>query len=84
MHPRHPEMHIAIDSYLLILSLELKFFVCRHVSKIVSVCPYHEKKNYPSLVNNLNIRPTVENDTSMERSSRVLPHENSKILIFFS
>ena len=27
-----PWVHIAIDSYLLILSFVLKFFVCRHVS----------------------------------------------------
>ena len=28
MHPRHPGMHIAIDSLLLILSFELKNFLC--------------------------------------------------------
>ena len=28
MHPCHPGMHIAIDSYPFILSFELKFFVC--------------------------------------------------------
>ena len=32
MHPRPSGMHIAIDSWLLILSFQLKFFVCRHVS----------------------------------------------------
>ena len=32
MHPRPPGRHIGIDSQLLILSFELKFFVCRHVS----------------------------------------------------
>ena len=55
MHPRHPGMHIAIDSYfLIILSFELKFFVCRHVSMCEfrnCVCPYPKKRNYPSFVN---------------------------------
>ena len=34
MHPHHPGMHIAIDSSLLILSFELKFYVCWYVSII--------------------------------------------------
>ena len=45
-------------------------------SKIVSVCPYPEKRNHPSFVN---ISPTLVIDTSMERSSRVLYHEELKI-----
>ena len=84
MHPCQPGMHIAIDRWLLILSFELKFFVCRHVFiwGFVSVCKYPEKRNHPSFVN---ISPTVVIDTSMERSSRVLEHGNTQnfILIFF-
>ena len=49
-------------------------------SKTVSVCPYPEKINHHSFVN---ISPTLVIDTSMERSSRVLHHENQKKLIFF-
>ena len=63
MHLRHPRMHIAIDSLLQILSLDKKFFVCRHVSiwrfwnlVCLSVCPYLERRNYPNFVN---INPTV-------------------------
>ena len=48
-------------------------------SKILSVCPYPEKTNHHSFVN---ISPTLVIDTSMERSSRVLQHENPKILIY--
>ena len=46
--------HIAIDSSLLILSFELKFFACRHVSICGfwnRVCPYPEKRNHHSFVN---------------------------------
>ena len=32
IHPRHPGMHIAIDSWFLLLSIEFKFFMCGHVS----------------------------------------------------
>ena len=32
VHPLPPGMHIAIDSLLQVLSFELDFFVCRHVS----------------------------------------------------
>ena len=46
----------------------------------MSVCPYPEKKNHPSFVN---ISPTIVNDTSMERSSRVLQHGNPKIWFSF-
>ena len=45
-----------------------------------SICPYPEKRNHPSFVN---ISPTLVNDTSMERSSRVLQHGNPKVWIFF-
>ena len=41
-----------------------------------SVCPYPEKRNHPGFVN---ISPTLEIDTSMEMSSRVLHHGNPKI-----
>ena len=44
-------------------------------SEIVSVCPYPEKKKHHSLVN---ISPRVETDTWMERSLKVLQHENLK------
>ena len=46
----------------------------------LSICPYPEKRNHPSFVN---ISPTLVIDTSMERSSRVLHHENPKIWFFF-
>ena len=49
-------------------------------SKTVSVCPYPEKRNHLSFVN---ISPTLVIDTSIERSSRVLQHENLKIWILF-
>ena len=45
------------------------------VSVCPSVCPYPEKRNHLSFVN---ISPTLVIDTSMERSSRVLQHENPK------
>ena len=44
-------------------------------SKIVSVCPYPEKRNHHSFVN---ISPTLVIDASMERSSRVLQHAHGK------
>ena len=90
MHPRPPGRHIGIDCYPLILSFELKFFVCRHVSiwgfqnrvclsVRLSICPYPRKRNHPSFVN---VSPTLVIDTSMERSSRVLHHGNPKIWFF--
>ena len=39
-------------------------------------CPYPKKRNHHSFVN---ISPTLVIDTSMERSSRVLQHGNTKI-----
>ena len=45
-----------------------------------SVCPYPEKRNHHSFVN---ISPTLVIDTSMERSSRVLQHEDTKNWFFF-
>ena len=66
VHPRHPGMHISIDSQLLILSFEHNFFVCRHVSMWGfqnRVCPYPKKINHPDFVN---ISPTLVIDTSME------------------
>ena len=73
------------------MSFELKFFVCRHVSMwgfqnpvCLSVClvctPRKEVRNHLSFVN---ISPTLVIDTSMERSSLVLHHENPKIRISF-
>ena len=47
----------------------------------LSICPYPEKRNHHSFVN---ISPTLVIDTSMERSSRVLQHEDPKIWFFFS
>ena len=83
MHPRPPGRHIAIDSLLLILSFEMKFFVCRHVSiwgfKTVSVCLYPEERNHTDFIN---ISLLLVIDTSMERSSRVLHHGNPKIWFF--
>ena len=49
-------------------------------SDIVSVCPYHEKRNHPSFIN---ISPTLAIDTSMGRSSRVLQHRMPKISFSF-
>ena len=45
----------------------------------ISVCPYPEKRNHHSFVN---ISPTLIIDTSTERSSRVLQHENQEIGYF--
>ena len=56
---------------------------CFHVKipkQCLSVCQYPEKRNHHSFVN---ISPTIVIDTSMERSSRVLHHENPKIGFFF-
>ena len=95
MHPRPPGRHKGIDGKPLILSFELKFFVCRHVSMWgfqnrvclsvclsvrPSVCPHPEKRNPLSFVN---ISPTLVINTSMERSSLVLHHGNPKIWFFF-
>ena len=45
-----------------------------------SICPYPEKRNHHSFVN---VSLTLVIDTSMERSSRVLHHGNSKMWFFF-
>ena len=45
-----------------------------------SICPYSEKRNHLSLVN---VSPTLIIDASMEWSSRVLHHGNSKMWFFF-
>ena len=65
------------------LSFELKFFVCRHVSiwgfrNRVCLSVPREKKS-PWL---RQYQSYISIDTSMERSSRVLYHENPKSLIF--
>ena len=57
--------------------------MCRHVpiwGFRNPVRPYPEKKKYRSFVN---ISSTLVIDTSMERSSRVLQHENPKIWFSF-
>ena len=85
---RHREMHrCPFEGRHLVLSFELKFFVCRHVPMwgfqnrvCLSVCPHPEKRNHHSFVN---ISPTLVIDASMERSSRVLQHGNPKIWILF-
>ena len=68
MHPRHPGMHIANDSLLLILSFELNFFVYRHVfiwgfQNRVCLSILREKKSPYSFIN---ISPPLVIDTSME------------------
>ena len=75
MHPRLPGLHRAIDSLLLILSCELKFSVCRHVSIWGfqnPACLYPEWKSDHCFGN---ICPALVIDTSMERFSRV-PYYN--------
>ena len=74
MHPRP-----------LILSFELKFFVCRHLSIWGfqnRVCLYPDWRNHHSFVNiSPALGPALVIDTSMERYSQVLQHGNSKILL---
>ena len=65
--------------------LWVEIFLCADMfpyedSKTVSVCPHPEKRYHHSFVN---ISPTLVIDTSMERFSRVLHHENPKIWYFF-
>ena len=55
----------------------VRLFVCSSVH--LSICPYPEKRNHHSL---FNISRTLVNNTSIERSSRVLQHGNPKIWIF--
>ena len=90
MHPRPTGRHIGINIKPLILSFELRIFLCadmfpyndfKTVSVCLSVCSYPEKSNNHSFVN---ISPTLVIDTSMERSSRVLQHGNPKIWFFSS
>ena len=45
----------------------------------LSICQYPENRNHPGFVS---ISPSLVIDTSMERSSRVLQHGNTKIWIF--
>ena len=45
----------------------------------IPICPYPEKRNHLSFVN---ISPTLVIDTSMERFSRVLQHEKTKIRFY--
>ena len=87
MHLCPPGRHIGIDSWPLILSFELKFFVCPHVSvatmisiPCLSDCPYHKKRNHPGFVN-ISFKLVI--DTSMERSSQVATAWKPKNLNFF-
>ena len=66
---RIPKYPVVDTRYLLIFMHP----VCLSVR--LSICPYPEKRNYPSFVN---ISPTLVIDTSMERSSRVLHHVHGK------
>ena len=83
MHPRPPGRHIGIDSYSLILSFELKFFLCADMFPCEDsknrVCPYPEKKNHLSFVN---ISPTLVIDTSMERFHEYYTIETQKFYFF--
>ena len=56
------------------------WFHMRIPKPCLSVRPYPENWNHPGFVN---ISLTLVNDTSMERSSRVLQYENRKIWFFF-
>ena len=60
----------------LCVRLSVRLSVCLSV-----ICPYPEKRNHHSFVN---ISPTLVIDTPMERSSRVLHHENPQKFHFFS
>ena len=88
MHPCHPRMHTYRDLQLT-PNFELwgEIFVWTHISiwgfqnrVCPSVCPYPEKRNHLSFVNT---SPTLLIDISMERSSRVLQHENPEFWISF-
>ena len=72
MHPCHPGD--AYDDWQLTPNFELwtKIFLCADMfpyedSKILSVCPYPNKRNNPSFVN---ISPTVVIDAWVERCLR--------------
>ena len=54
--------------------------VCLSVRPSVRTPRKEISSNHPSFIN---VSPAVVIDTSMERSSRVLHHENPKIGIFF-
>ena len=66
--------HMRIPKPCLSVCPSVRLSVC------LSICPYPEKRNHPGFVN---ISPTLEIVTSMERSSRVLQHGNPKIWFFF-
>ena len=88
MHLRHPEMHIAIDSLLLIFTLELKFLHAEMFPyKDSEILTFHSSVCAPkkeiTLAGFVNISLTLVINTSMERSSRELQHWNWKILFIF-
>ena len=61
-----------------------KIFKKFKIDEIEEFCPYPEfpyaeKRNRPGFVN---ISPTLVIDTSTERSSRVIQHENQEIWFF--
>ena len=74
MHARLPGRHIVIDSQLLILSFDWKFFVCRHVSmwefqNRVCLSVHREKKSpwlcqYQSYISNRYINGKVFTSTT--------------------
>ena len=87
MHLRPPGRHIGIHSWPLILSFELKCFVCPHASiqgfqfrVCLTVCSYPEKRNHPGFVN---ISFTSVIDASIEKFSQVATAWKPKNLIFF-
>ena len=88
MHLRPPGRHIGIDSWPLILSFELKCFVCPHASiqgfqfrVCLTVCSYPEKRNHPGFVN---ISFTLVIDASIEKCSQVAtPWKPKKFDFFF-
>ena len=87
MHLRPPGRHIGIDSWPLILSFELKCFVCPHASiqgfqfrVCLTVCSYPEKRNHPGFVN---ISFTLVIDASIKVFTSSYSMETQKFDFFF-
>ena len=87
MHIRPPGRRIGIDSWPLILSFELKCFVCPHASiqgfqfrVCLTVYSYPEKRNHPGFVN---ISFTLIIHASIGKFSQVATAWKPKNLIFF-
>ena len=82
MHPRPPGMHIAIDSKLIILSFELRVFVCRHVSiwgfqnRVCLSVPREKKslclRQYQSYINNWYINGKVFTITTVWKPKNLI------------